>query len=57
MRFPTASEPKGDFSEGFRMTQFPVAKAGAAFQARKRREAFHAVMAAHTPRGSCSTIL
>jgi hypothetical protein len=57
IRYPTARVPNGDFSDGFIMIVLPVASAGAAFQARNRSDAFHAVIPAQTPIGSCSTIL
>jgi hypothetical protein len=52
IRYPTASVPSGDFSEGLMIEVFPQAKAGAAFQARKCNDPFQAVIPAHTPKGS-----
>ena len=42
----------GDFSEGFRMTELPIASAGANFQLAIKSGKFQGTMAATTPSGS-----
>lgn len=42
----------GDFSEGFRITELPVASAGPSFQQAITSGKFHGTMAATTPSGS-----
>lgn len=54
---PRAREANGVFSEGLRMKQLPVARAGAAFRPTVPRGPFQGTMPAVTPKGSLRTIL